>query len=55
MKVEGWAIVMENGHVEFYSHLPNHITTANSYHMYKAVLTYRDDKKPRKTKGTRKK
>ena len=48
MKVDGWAIVMEDGSVQFYSHLPNHITAANSFHMYKAVLTYGNEKKPKK-------
>lgn len=55
MKVDGWAIVMEDGSVQFYSHLPSHITAANSFHMYKAVLTYGDKEKTKKRKGTKKK
>ena len=55
MKVDGWAIVQEDGSVEFYTKLPKYFTSANHMHIYKAVLSYgKNIRKPKKKKGTKK-
>ena len=48
--VDGWVIEEGSGNITFYTRLPNHITTANAYHIYRGVLTYKNKETKKGTK-----
>ena len=52
MELQGWAIIQQDGTVQFVSKLPTTVSmSANRMHIYSAVLTYGETKQePKKRK-----